>query len=367
MHPPGSYLYICAGMSDWSPAPFPEPAPGASERPSLPILRLDARPAGDAPALPAGGVASRLPGGPAKGRGPAPAGAWKPLDIPPDLSALGLRVGTGGYSFDEWDGRFYPPSARERLPFYQLYFPFLELNHTFYQEPLLTQFAELERRSKPGMLYSVKTHRDVSHKGVWDPAEGRALMRRHAAAVSPLAESGRFYSFLIQLDEGVERARKVLDYLLATGSAAVSEGLDVHIEFRNRTWHQEAVLQALKDAGIGICNTDLPPLPHMFPLRAYATTDKAYVRYCGRNLPAWRPDGHGEGGSPAARSRARNARYDYFYAERELEELARGLLQMRKKAGTAVAVFKNHVGAQAAFNALGQIRLLAMRGSGDGP
>jgi len=301
---------------------------------------------------------------PAAGAGKA--GSWKPPDIPPDLSALGLRVGTGGYSFDEWDGRFYPPAARERLPFYQLYFSFLELNHTFYQEPLLQQFAELERRSKPGMLYSVKTHRDVSHKGTWVAEEGRSLMRRHAAAVSPLAESGRFYSFLIQLDEGVERARKVLDYLLAAGSAAVSEGLDVHVEFRNRTWHQEAVLQALKDAGIGICNTDLPQLPHMFPLRAYATTAKAYVRYCGRNAGAWRPDGHGAGGSPAERSRMRNARYDYLYSPRELEELARGLLVMNKKADTAAAVFKNHVGGHAARNALEQIRLLALQGGDAG-
>jgi uncharacterized protein YecE (DUF72 family) len=334
-----------------------------------------------------------------RGGGPK-GGGWKPWDIPPDLSALGMHVGTGGYSFDEWDGRFYPPAgrsgppagrsgppagrfdspagrpgspgrsgpsadradppARDRLPFYQLYFSFLELNHTFYQEPLLQQFAELERRSKPGMLYSVKTHRDVSHKGTWVAEEGRSLMRRHAAAVSPLAESGRFYSFLIQLDEGVERGRKALDYLLAAGSAAVEEGLDVHVEFRNRTWHQEPVLQALKDAGIGICNTDLPPLPHMFPLRSYATTDKAYVRYCGRNLGAWRPDGHGAGGSPAARSRARNARYDYLYPPAELEELARGLTAMGKKAGAVAAVFKNHVGAQAAANALELIRLLAM-------
>ncbi|MBW8889899.1 MAG: DUF72 domain-containing protein [Fibrobacteres bacterium] len=293
-------------------------------------------------------------------------GAWKPQDIPPDLSALGLRVGTGGYSFDDWDGRFYPPAAKARLPFYQLYFSFLELNHTFYQEPLLQQFAELERRSKVGMMYSVKVHRDVSHKGTWDAEEGRSLMRRHAAAVSPLAESGRFYSFLIQLDEGMERGRKALDYLLAAGSAAVSEGLDVHIEFRNRTWHQEAVLQALKDAGIGICNTDLPQLPHMFPLRAYATSSKAYVRYCGRNLGAWRPDGHGAGGSPAERSRARNARYDYLYSPRELGELATGLEAMRKKTDTVAAVFKNHVGAKAAYNALELGRLLAGRGGGIG-
>jgi uncharacterized protein YecE (DUF72 family) len=320
------------------------------------MLRSDAEAEGRLPARPPGparpqGVTPKLPKG----------GAWKPLDIPPDLSALGLHVGTGGYSFDDWDGRFYPPAARERLPFYQLYFSFLELNHTFYQEPLVGPFVELERRSKPGMLYSVKVHRDVSHKGTWNADEGKALMRRHAAAVSPLFESGRFYSFLIQLDEGVERARKALDYLLAVGSAAVSEGLDVHIEFRNRTWHQEPVLQALKDAGIGICNTDLPPLPHVFPLRSYATTAKAYVRYCGRNLAAWRPDGHGAGGSPRERMRLRNARYDYRYGPAELEELAKGLAQMRKKAGAVAAVFKNHVGAQAAFDALEAIRLLARR------
>ena len=329
-------------MSDWSPAPSPETPPGAFERPSPSLSRLDAL---------------GRPARPPRSRGEA----WKPQDIPPDLSALGLRVGTGGYSFDDWDGRFYPPAARERLPFYQLYFSFLELNHTFYQEPLVSQFAELERRSKPGMLYSVKAHRDVSHKGTWNAEEGRALMRRHAAAVSPLAESGRFYSFLIQLDEGVERARKVLDYLLAAGSAAVSAGLDVHIEFRNRTWHQEPVLQALKDAGIGICNTDLPPLPHVFPSRAYVTSGKAYARYCGRNLGAWRPDGPGTPGSPSDRLRARNARYAYRYPERELEELARGVLAMRGKAGTVAAVFKNHVEAHAAVNALELARLLAMR------
>lgn len=323
-------------MPDWSPAP-PSPA--------LPESRE--------PMLPAAWVAPKLPRG----------GAWKPQDIPPDLSPLGLHVGTGGYSFDDWDGRFYPPSAGERLPFYQLYFSFLELNHTFYQEPLMLQFAQLERRSKPGMLYSVKVHRDVSHKGTWDAREGKTLMRRHAAAVGPIAESGRFYSFLIQLDEAVERRRQVLDYLLATAGASVSAGLDVHIEFRNRTWHQEPVLQALKDAGIGICNTDLPPLLHTFPLRAYATTAKAYVRYCGRNLEGWRAAAGGEGlpGSPRDRLRARNARYDYTYGPGELEELAQGQFRMLNKTGAVAAVFKNHVGGQAAFDALAMLRLLAAK------
>jgi uncharacterized protein YecE (DUF72 family) len=221
------------------------------------------------------------------------------------------------------------------------------------------------------MAFSVKVHGDVSNKRLWDPALGRALMRKHAAAVAPLAEAGRFYSFLIQLDEGVERGRKALDYLLETASEAVSGGLDVHIEFRNRTWHQEAVLQSLKDAGVGICNTDLPALPHAFPLKAYATTDKAYVRYCGLNPAGWAPpegaasdgagrdaEAAGRGGSPVERLRARNARYDYRYSLAELEERARGQLMLLEKTGAVAAVFKNHVGAKAALNAVQDIHVL---------
>jgi uncharacterized protein YecE (DUF72 family) len=299
------------------------------------------------------------------------------LGIPAGLSRSGLHVGTSGYQFPDWAGRFYPPAARvdgssgeggnpgvsagnpagKWFPFYQRYFSFLELNHTFHQEPTLQQFAELERHSKPGMMFSVKVHKDISHKGAWDAEAGRASMRRHAAAVGPLAETGRFYSFLIQLDEGVERGRKVLDYLLATASEAVGEGLDVHVEFRNRTWHQEAVLQSLKDAGVGICNTDLPALLHAFPLKHYATTGKAYVRYCGLNLAGWLASGP-EGANPRP---ARSARYDYLYSQAELEARVRGQLRLLEKTGAVAAVFSNHAGGKAAINAVQAIHLLGKR------
>jgi uncharacterized protein YecE (DUF72 family) len=267
-------------------------------------------------------------------------------------------VGTSGYQFPDWAGPFYPPArpdasarpaAEKWFPFYQRYFSFLELSHTFQEELSPRSFAELERRSKPGMLFSVKVHKDISHKGIWDAGEGRSLMKKHAAAVGPLAEAGRFYSFLIQMDEGVERGRKVLDYLLATASEAVGEGLDVHVEFRNRTWHQESVLQSLKDAGVGICNTDLPALLHAFPLKHYATTGKAYVRYCGLNLAGWLASGP-EGASH--RSQARMARYDYLYSPAELEARARGLLRLLEKTGAVAAVFANHAGGKAAINAV---------------
>jgi uncharacterized protein YecE (DUF72 family) len=119
---------------------------------------------------------------------------------------------------------------------------------------------------------------------------------------------------------------------------------------------------------VGFCNTDLPDLPHAFPLKTYATTGKAYVRYCGRNLAAWRAaEGlRNGGGAPVERLRALNARYDYLYSAAEMEERVRGQLLLLKKSWAVAAVFKNHVGAKAALNALQNIHLLRRRLQQDG-
>ncbi len=112
---------------------------------------------------------------------------WKPLEIPPDLSRSGLMVGTSGFHYDDWAGAFYPPrgarpggsspgGGREWFPFYQMYFSYLEINHTFQREPDLAHFLELERRSRASMRFSVMVHRDVPNKGTWDAGQGRSLI-----------------------------------------------------------------------------------------------------------------------------------------------------------------------------------------------
>jgi uncharacterized protein YecE (DUF72 family) len=106
-------------------------------------------------------------------------------------------------------------------------------------------------------------------------------------------------------------------------------------------------LRELRDAGIGICNPDLPSLPHAFPLRAYATTSKGYIRYSGRNPAAWE-----EGAAAARRSGIRDPRYDYLYSLEEIEERIPGQMLLLQKAGETAAVFKNHVRGQSALNAV---------------
>jgi uncharacterized protein YecE (DUF72 family) len=303
---------------------------------------------------------------------------WKALNLPSDISGQGALVGSAGFVFRDWVGRFYPPvgkssskekvSTREWFKFYQTYFSFLEIGHTFYQEPQLQQFVELERSSKTSMRFSVKVNGEISNKGKWDPTQGKSLMQKHIVAVSPLSETGRLHSLLIQLEEGVERNRKVLDYLLGTASVAISNGVDVHVEFRNHTWHQESVLQALKDSGIGICNTEIPKLAHVFPLKSYVTSDKGYVRYSGLNLEAWEAAEGSSGISPSERLQLSQERYNYLYSRKELEDRIRGQLKIIRKVSSTAIVFANHNEAKSIVNAIQNIDLLqpSQRKSGSG-
>ena len=301
-----------------------------------------------------------------------------PFEIPPDISKTGFHVGTSGYHFDDWVGRFNPPKRtkrqqveltererndQDRLRFYQKYFCFVEINNTFYSEPMIGNFLDIERRSKPSMQYAVKMHRSISHTKTWDIETGKALVRDHVVAVSPLVETGRFFSFLIQLEDRVVRSQKRLDYLLAVASEAVREGLDVHIEFRHISWHEMHPIQALKDSGIGICNTEIPPIRHAFPLKAYATTDKGYIRYSGRNEANWYPKG--EQKTTRERVAARNARYDYLYSKEEVNARVTAQLELGLKVSSVALAWNNHYNAKAVLNALYNINLLKKQMAGE--
>ncbi len=296
---------------------------------------------------------------------------FSPVEPPPDIARSGIHIGTSGYYFDDWLGRFNPPKIsgkklqalsedekkeQDRLLFYQKYFSFVEINHTYYQEPVLQSFVDIERRSKASMLYAVKVNKEISHTKSWEAGKAKVLMEKHVQAVSPLIETGRFYSFLIQLEDHVERSLKAMDYLLTVAEGATKSKVDVHIEFRNITWHNEQVLQALKDNGIGICNTEIPSFSHTFPLKSYATTDKGYVRYSGLNRDNWYPRGLKT--TSKDRLDSRNARYNYLYSLDEIKERLEGQLKLIRKTSQTVVAFNNHFQIKAIRNAIQNIQLI---------
>lgn len=182
-----------------------------------------------------------------------------------------LRVGTSGYQYDHWRGRFYPPDLRKSrwFAFYAAHFDTVELNSTFYRLPGPHVFDAWRAAAPPGFLYALKFSRYGTHrKRLRDPRQPIRLFleraRRLKSCLGPV---------LVQLPP-----RWHLNYgRLAEFVAQLPRHRRWVIEFRDPSWLCEPVFTLLAKHGVALCVHDMLP-DH--PRRL--TADFTYVRFHGR-------------------------------------------------------------------------------------
>ncbi|HEV3363479.1 MAG TPA: DUF72 domain-containing protein, partial [Acidimicrobiia bacterium] len=83
-------------------------------------------------------------------------------------------IGTSGWQYASWRGRFYPKEMRqaEWLEFYARHFQTVEVNNAFYRLPEASTFEAWARRTPADFVVAVKVSRYLSHiKRLADPAE----------------------------------------------------------------------------------------------------------------------------------------------------------------------------------------------------
>lgn len=75
------------------------------------------------------------------------------------------RIGTSGWVYPHWKGRFYPASlpASRWLEHYASIFDTVELNNPFYRQPERTTFERWRDAVPDGFVYSVKLNRFLTH------------------------------------------------------------------------------------------------------------------------------------------------------------------------------------------------------------
>ncbi len=68
------------------------------------------------------------------------------------------RIGTSGFAYDDWRGRFYPPDLPRRrwLEFYQQEFPVVELNVSFYRTPKESTYQGWNAATRPDFRFVLK-------------------------------------------------------------------------------------------------------------------------------------------------------------------------------------------------------------------
>lgn len=184
---------------------------------------------------------------------------------------MSFYIGTSGWSYQHWQGVFYPPDmpSRQWLDHYKWHYQTVELNASFYRWPADTTFARWRRVLPDGFLMSVKASAGLTHrKRLYQPERWLA---RIAAGLQHLGP--RLGVLLVQLPPNQPCDLPRLAYFLEQAPA----WLRLALEFRHPTWHQEAVFDLLAQHGAAYCVMSGAQLPCI--LRA--TAPFVYVRLHG--------------------------------------------------------------------------------------
>jgi uncharacterized protein YecE (DUF72 family) len=183
-----------------------------------------------------------------------------------------LRIGTSGYQYDHWSGRFYPDGLPkdEWFGWYAERFDTVEINNTFYHLPQASTFDRWRERAPDNFCFVLKFSRYGTHlKHLKDPADsiGRFLERAERLG-------DRLGPILVQLRPNwrcnVDRLAGFLDAAPARHRWAV--------EFRDPSWLCEPVYDLLREHNAALCVHDLiPDHPRV------VTADWVYLRFHGAN------------------------------------------------------------------------------------
>jgi uncharacterized protein YecE (DUF72 family) len=180
-----------------------------------------------------------------------------------------LLAGTSGYSYKEWLGRFYPEKwpASDMLRYYAGRFPTVEINNTFYRMPAPSMLAQWLDQVPADFSFSVKAPRRITHIKRLNDAQSDVteLLRRCEVL------GDRLGVFLFQLPPFLRKDVTRLSNFLDT----LPRERPIAFEFRNDTWQDAEVYDALRERNAMLCVTDTDEGDTPFVI---TTPERGYVR-----------------------------------------------------------------------------------------
>jgi uncharacterized protein YecE (DUF72 family) len=182
---------------------------------------------------------------------------------------VSILVGTSGWQYADWRGRFYPQKLPQRLwlEYYADRFPTVEVNNAFYRLPEKPVFESWRERTPPGFVVTVKASRYLSHiKRLRDPEEPvQRLMERARGLGDKLGP------ILLQLPPTL----KADPPLLAACLDAFGRSVRVAVEPRHDSWWTDEIRGILTERDVALSWADRKGRP-VTPL--WRTSSWGYLR-----------------------------------------------------------------------------------------
>ncbi len=273
-----------------------------------------------------------------------------PRNKKPDASSPHrILVGPAGWSYADWKGIVYParrPKGFHEAEFLAQYFDTIEINTSFYQpaRPELCRQWLAHVATNPRFLFSAKLWQRFTHEGGASAADV-ALVRE---GFDVLAEGNRLGAVLLQFPFSFHNTPENFSRLDTLAKEFSMYPLVV--EVRHSTWMVAPFFDWLRKHRIGFCNIDQPVIGKSVKPSERATSRVGYVRLHGRRYDTWFSD---DPETPPSE------RYNYLYAEEELEPWSERIEKTAAHAETTFVITNNHFEGKGIVNALELIHLLS--------
>ncbi len=244
------------------------------------------------------------------------------------LAMANIRIGTSGWHYKHWMGKFYPEKfpASKMLAYYYGKFDTVEINNSFYMLPKIETLSAWREATPRNFEFAIKASRFLTHnKKLKEPENALNNFLPRAEALGK-----KLGPILFQLPPkwgiNVERLSEFLE--------ALPKYHRYTFEFRELSWLTDHVYELLRKHNAAFCIYELAG--YHSPLEI--TADWAYVRL------------HGPGG-----------KYQGSYSAKVLQEWAERIAEWRSKLRSIYLYFDNDQAGYAASNALTLKKMVEQR------
>ena len=202
--------------------------------------------------------------------------------------AAQVRIGTSGWHYKHWVGRFYPADIRtaRMFDYYLRFFDTVELNNSFYRLPTPEAFAAWRDAAPSNFCFAVKGSRFLTHNKKFKEPE-QALQN-----LLPRAEvlGRKLGPILFQLPPNWKvNAPRLEEFLRVLPKAH-----RYAFEFREPSWNTESVYEILQRHNAAYCihelagfHTPLTVTADFTYVRLHGPNDKYQGCYTGQKLREW--------------------------------------------------------------------------------